>query len=136
MDAVRMKNLNRFDGSTDSQKLTELDMGRNVLANLILANFEAESYLTMQLKLDWLDIRILLILFIYRDTYVEFSALVKILYQYSKKSIGNRMFSLQKADYLVIAYYGKKRKRYTIAEMGIISVCSLMERIAERAMTL
>jgi hypothetical protein len=135
IDVTKMRNLKRFDGSTDDDKLLEAEQSRTIVANFILAMHEAENYFRVHLKLDAMDAHILLYLFIYRDTHVEMSAIYRYLFQYAKKSLRTRMYDLVKSGHAAILK-NKKITSFTIAELGIMAVCELMEKACHKALVL
>lgn len=135
IENVQMKNLVRFDGKTDTEKIREAEQSRTVVANFFLALIESDNYMRVHLKMDQMDVNILLFLFIYRDTHVTMAAIYRTLFNYAKKSVRTRMSKLSIRGY-VVAHRDGNNHTYTIAELGIMAMCELLEKSCHKALTL
>jgi hypothetical protein len=133
IDEAKMKNLKRYQGATDNDKITEAEQSRTVVARFMLALQESENYIRVHLKLDDMSVDILLLLFLFRETHVEMSGVYRHLGHYAKKSLRPRMYDLVKAGY-VANLKNRKVTSFTIAELGVMAVCELMEKVCNKAL--
>lgn len=130
---VKNKNLGHFTGKTDSRKVKETLNSRKYVAKLIGAVVGSENLIRHHLKMDWMDIQILCVLFIHDDTFVYRETICERLYMYSAKSIAKRLASLQHEGYVDIDRASTTNLRYAMAERGIEIFCQYLEKICHQA---
>jgi hypothetical protein len=130
---VKNANLNSFDGTTDADKLKETYRARKIIANFVNAVLSAENYIRVHLQLDWMDVQIFSLLFIFPDTFVHRETITERLYMYSPKTVSNRLLHLQREGYIDSSTLSHKRITYTMAEPGIRIYCDYIEKICNQA---
>lgn len=135
VESVRLKNLKGFNEDKLVAKIKLADRSRDRLCALVLSVFNMDNYVKIIMKLDSLDINILLLLFMYRDRYVEKKAVFKNI-EYVEGSISNSLGKLVTETYIVNGGGERRTARYTIAERGVEAICKLLEMLASQAVNL
>lgn len=132
-ELVKNKNLSNFDGITDSAKVKDTFNARKYIAKLIASIFESENHLRFHMKMDWVDVIILSILFVHQDTFVYRESICQRMYMYSARSVGGRLASLHREGYVDIDRGEPRRLRYTLAERGMEVYCDYIEKVCHKA---
>lgn len=133
IEQVKMQNLLRYDGSRDNDKIIDAEKSRTDVGRFMLSVIEAENFLRVHLKLTWLDINILLFLFINRDTQTDGAAIYRNVFNYQAKAVQRRINTMVSENYISKMTMTKKTV-YVIAELGIMRVTELLEKVTHKGL--
>lgn len=132
-ERAKFKGLN-ISETTFYAEQKEADQARDMVANFFLISQSSENYIKHTLKLELLDVRIIIFLFMFRDKMVGRTAIFRTLPGYSKTAISNRLTRLVKNGYLDINQSNRSSPSYTVAEMGITVACEFLENITQKSL--
>lgn len=133
---VKISNLKNFDDASQTTKIKDAIKARKILGALMITLLNSENYIKVTLKVDMLDIQILLYLFLNSENFVEKKVLLKRI-PYAPGSVSQRIYQLEKEGYVAktmgLGTHKQQNPMFTIAERGIQTMGEMLEHFSNQA---